>query len=250
MNGLVLSLFPGIGLLDMAFEAEGFCVVRGPDILWGGDIRRFHPPAGRFDGVIGGPPCQPFSNLRHLLKAMGRDTKVKDLIPEFVRCIEDALPRWFVMENVKAAPSPSPGGYTVAMEDLRDNVLGGLTKRRRRIWFGARGSAIWRPDVKAVCDPSLLPPECAVTRNARIPDTPAAKRAARKDGGMLPGQGRYMPIPDVCELQGLPRTYFDDTPFLQESVRLMLGNGVPMAMGRAIARAVKEAMEPFEALTE
>ena len=33
---LVLSLFPGIGLLDMAFEAEGFCVVRGPDLLWGG----------------------------------------------------------------------------------------------------------------------------------------------------------------------------------------------------------------------
>lgn len=28
---LVLSLFPGIGLLDMAFEAEGYCVVRGPD---------------------------------------------------------------------------------------------------------------------------------------------------------------------------------------------------------------------------
>jgi hypothetical protein len=32
---LVLSLFPGIGLLDMAFEEEGFCVVRGPDLLWG-----------------------------------------------------------------------------------------------------------------------------------------------------------------------------------------------------------------------
>ena len=34
----MLSLFPGIGLLDMAFEEEGFCVVRGPDLLWGGDI--------------------------------------------------------------------------------------------------------------------------------------------------------------------------------------------------------------------
>ncbi len=29
---LVLSLFPGIGLLDMAFEAEGFCVVRAPGV--------------------------------------------------------------------------------------------------------------------------------------------------------------------------------------------------------------------------
>ena len=42
---LVLSLFPGIGLLDMAFEEEGFTVVRGPDSLWGGDIKRFHAPA-------------------------------------------------------------------------------------------------------------------------------------------------------------------------------------------------------------
>jgi DNA (cytosine-5)-methyltransferase 1 len=68
---LVLSLFPGIGLLDRAFEEVGFCVVRGPDVLWGGDIHRFRPPAGRFDGVIGGPPCQAFSVLRHLVEQNG-----------------------------------------------------------------------------------------------------------------------------------------------------------------------------------
>ena len=39
---LVLSLFPGIGLMDRAFEEEGFCVVRGPDLLWGGNIKTFH----------------------------------------------------------------------------------------------------------------------------------------------------------------------------------------------------------------
>lgn len=50
---LVLSLFPGIGLLDMAFEQEGFCIVRGPDILWGGDIHSFAAPAGKFNGLIG-----------------------------------------------------------------------------------------------------------------------------------------------------------------------------------------------------
>ena len=48
MGSLVLALFPGIGLLDRVFEGEGFCVVRGPDVLWGGDIRRFHPSAGVF----------------------------------------------------------------------------------------------------------------------------------------------------------------------------------------------------------
>lgn len=39
---LVLSLFPGIGLLDRAFEAEDFAVVRGPDLIWGGNVRDFH----------------------------------------------------------------------------------------------------------------------------------------------------------------------------------------------------------------
>src|SRR3954466_16146717 len=101
---LVLSLFPGIGLLDMAFELEGFCVVRGPDVLWGGDVRRFSPPAGRFDGVIGGPPCQIFSALRHLNPLAGQ--KHGNLIPEFERVVEEAGPAWFLMENVPDAPVP------------------------------------------------------------------------------------------------------------------------------------------------
>ena len=41
----VLSLFPGIDVLGLGFEQEGFIVVRGPDPLWGSlhDVRRFHP---------------------------------------------------------------------------------------------------------------------------------------------------------------------------------------------------------------
>src|SRR3954469_5195248 len=105
---LVLSLFPGIGLLDMAFEEEGFCVVRGPDLLWGGDVRRFNPPAGRFDGVIGGPPCQLDTSLKRLEPASGEAKTAKahnrpepqgNMIPEFERCVRAVSPRWFVMEN-------------------------------------------------------------------------------------------------------------------------------------------------------
>jgi DNA (cytosine-5)-methyltransferase 1 len=93
---LVLSLFPGIGLLDSAFEAEGFQVVRGPDILWGGDVHRFHVPAGVFTGVIGGPPCQTFSTASAI-----RGTAKLDLIPEFLRVVREAQPEWVVMENVQ-----------------------------------------------------------------------------------------------------------------------------------------------------
>ena len=40
---LILSLFPGLGLLDEGFTRAGFTVVRGPDVIWGGRIESFHP---------------------------------------------------------------------------------------------------------------------------------------------------------------------------------------------------------------
>lgn len=61
-RGLVLSLFPGFGLLDRAFEEAGFAVARGLAALWGGDarvprrgrrVRRGHRRS-RVPGVLGG----------------------------------------------------------------------------------------------------------------------------------------------------------------------------------------------------
>src|SRR5262245_11360274 len=98
MSNLVLSLFPGIGLLDLAFADQGFCVVRGPDLLWGGDVRRFHPPVGVFAGVIGGPPCPHWSRIGDLVRHNGHEP-AQDLIPEYERCNSEAQPEWFLMEN-------------------------------------------------------------------------------------------------------------------------------------------------------
>jgi DNA (cytosine-5)-methyltransferase 1 len=149
---LVLSLFPGIGLLDKAFEEEGFCVVRGPDVIWGGDIRRFTPPSGVFDGIIGGPPCQSFSSLAHLVRANGHEPKFGNLIPEFERCVLQAKPRWFLMENVPKAPVPLEredgtmlGSYAVHSFLLDNSRLAGADGwgqeqiRVRRFTFGIIG---------------------------------------------------------------------------------------------------------------
>ena len=112
---LVLSLFPGIGLLDRAFEEEGFCVVRGPDLLWGGNVKTFHAPAGAFEGIIGGPPCQRFSPLQHLVRYNREKNggqgyaEAENLIPEFERIVQESQPPWFLMENVPQAPTP--GGW-------------------------------------------------------------------------------------------------------------------------------------------
>lgn len=144
MIGLVLSLFPGIGLLDRAFEEEGFCVVRGPDLLWGGDVRAFHPPADRFDGVIGGPPCQRFSSLAHLVRHVhGEQALAPNLIPEFERVISEASPRWFLMENVPRAPEPIVAGYGVTAQVLDNRWIGGVQQRKRRFCWGTRNGAPW-----------------------------------------------------------------------------------------------------------
>jgi len=106
----ILSIFPGIGILDMAFEQEGFCVVRGPDLLWGGDIRNFHPPIDKFDGIIGGPPCQAHSQFAYLAQHQGHQV-AEDMIPEYERCVVEAQPDWFLMENVPGSWEPSISGY-------------------------------------------------------------------------------------------------------------------------------------------
>ena len=71
---------------------------------------RFHPPAGKFDGVIGGPPCQAFSAATWIRKKGARI----NLIPDFERCITESEPMWFLMENVLRAPLPKVSGYAVA----------------------------------------------------------------------------------------------------------------------------------------
>lgn len=59
----------------------------------GGDVRKFHPPSGRFDGVIGGPPCQRFSPLSNIVrKKHGEDSVAPDLFPEYQRVIGETQP--------------------------------------------------------------------------------------------------------------------------------------------------------------
>jgi DNA (cytosine-5)-methyltransferase 1 len=209
---LVLSLFPGIGLLDMAFEAEDFCVVRGPDLLWGGDIRRFHPPSGCFDGVIGGPPCKGESGLAHL-----NGTPGVSLREEFFRVIDEAKPDWWVMEAVVRHPAP----HVVA---LSPRWLGELQSRRR----------FFHSDLHLAPHIELAALEPAEYRHAVLAGHgPAVGRVYR-------GLTKYA-WPEHCALQGLPAD-FDLPGFTRHAKYEAVGNGVPLVMGRAIARAVAKAV--------
>lgn len=242
MTQLVLSLFPGIGLLDMAFEQEGFCVVRGPDVLWGGDVRRFHPPAGKFDGIIGGPPCQAFSRLAHMVRHNGYEPKFGNLIPEFERCVREAQPQWFVMENVPDAPVPCVTGYDAYSYILNnrqcmdDNGEPAIANRLRRFTWGWRGQD--RP-------PLMI--DLCVFENREFaycggdPATTLRKRRG-KQGTMPWNHKGAQGFRDACKAQGLPAD-FDLPPFTVAEKCHAVRNGVPIPMGRAIAKAVKEAVD-------
>ena len=225
---LVLSLFPGIGLLDMAFEEEGFCVVRGPDLLWGGDIRRFHPPAGKFDGVIGGPPCQRWSGLANLARARG--VEFPNMIPEFVRVVVEARPAWFLMENVEAAPEPDVEGYIVKSLVVSNRALGEVQNRKRRFSLGTpEGRDLARHIEWAALEPAEF--AHAVTA------AHAGDRRIRSKERIA----RYS-LADACRYQGLPPDCLERAPFTQQGALKVVAQGVPLPMGRAIARAVKEAL--------
>lgn len=202
---VILSLFPGIGLLDRAFEDAGFCVVRGPDLLWGGDIRRFHAPAGVFEGVIGGPPCQDFSLAR-------RDEPTGEgvaLLAEFGRVVAEAKPMWWLMENVPAVPDLQVAGYTWQRLDVNATQFGSPQRRIRHIQFGdaaGRVLVIDRPAVK------ILDGEQTVTSKSHDFAT-----AARLQG-----------LPDGYELPG----------FKTGAAIRAVANGVPYPLALALARAV------------
>jgi len=230
MNNLVLSIFPGIDLLGRAFEEEGYCIVRGPDVLWGGDIKRFHPPIGIFDGVIGGPPCQFWSEA-----AMNMRKPEKDLLPEFERVINEAKPHWFIMENTRRVRIINVGGYFIQKilwnnRWCSDGNTGPEMNRLRCIQFGCT------EDIKLYIEPALF-------LNPHIEWTVTATEISKGRPGHGPYSGRYKrrSVETILMLMGLPDDFFPkDNPFTLSGKGLLLGNGVPMPLGRAIAKAVKK----------
>lgn len=240
---LILSVFPGVDLLGMAFEEEwpGACIVRGPDLIFGGDVRSFHPPAGVFDGVIGGPPCQAFSPLANINRSRyGEASIAPNLIPEYERVVGEAAPAWFVMENVRNAPEPVVDGYIVRSVVLNNRMFGAAQNRERRFSFGTPGglrlsaqaiaesigalAGEWEPAVTATAGGRRATPKTYGTRAAPL---------------MLPNRTPE----EQAELQGLPTGFLSNAPFTAGGKRQAIANGVPLPMGRAVARAVRRALE-------
>lgn len=210
---LILSLFPGIDLLGRGFEAEGYFVVRGPDILWGQDIADFHAPKEVFNGVIAGSPCQDFSKLRRSAPTGNGEASME----QFRRLVTETTPDWFLLENVATVPDIAIDGYSVQRFDLRANECGSKQSRLRHFQFGHRFQ--W------------------VIHLERLPAASSPERICLASEGKRKDRRSWS---DFCELQGLPRDFSLPGWSLAAKYRAV-GNGVPIPMGRMVARAIKDA---------
>jgi DNA (cytosine-5)-methyltransferase 1 len=240
-RGLILTVFPGIGVLDLAFEQAGYSVVRGPDLLWGGDIKRFHVPPGVFRGVVGGPPCQCFSRLVSIIRHNGYKLG-ENLVPEFERIVSEGEPEWFVMENVEGAPIPNVSGYQVDPTLLDNRWLGQVQSRKHRFSFGSRDGRKLSYQLAALenfdWDYRICASDWRRTPVKLLADGKARNPRGRK--GALSYRGRKRDLPTVLKLQGLPEDFFEHSPFTMKGKMEMLGNAVPFFMAKELARAIAE----------
>lgn len=210
-EGLILSLFPGIDLLGRGFELEGYCVVRGPDPAIGqSDVRDFNPPP-RFDGIIAGSPCQDFSRLR-------RDPPSGEgaaMLREFIRIVRGCGPKWWLLENVPTVPDVLIDGYSHQRIDLSANEFGLRQRRLRHFQFGSRLTGC-----------------LSIARGEAVPATEPCAVASEGEKALRRSWG------DFCALQGLEPDF--EIPYFTLSAKYRaVGNGVPIPMGRAMARAIK-----------
>lgn len=158
----IVSLFSGAGGMDLGFIKAGFNIVAANEYdktIWHtyeqnheaplirGDIRNVASSiVPDCDGIIGGPPCQSWSEAGAL---RGIDDSRGQLFFEFIRLLKDKQPKFFVAENVSGmlADRHSPAvmnilemfkdaGYRVSMKLLNANDYEVPQDRHRVFYVG------------------------------------------------------------------------------------------------------------------
>lgn len=165
----VVDLFAGAGGLSVGFHRAGFEVLAGSDIdpdalatyagafpkaeSIHGDIRkpdvkeRVLHWAAKADVIVGGPPCQAFSQVRNHTRII--DDPRNSLYKEFVDVIRTARPKAFLVENVTGMDQMGvreqirqdltvDGAYRVKSQVVDAADFGVPQTRKRLLFIGVR----------------------------------------------------------------------------------------------------------------
>lgn len=166
----VISLFSGCGGLDLGFEMAGFDIpvanefdkkiwetfkVNHPNTkLIEGDVRKITKEdiapyiVGEVDGIIGGPPCQSWSEAGAL---RGIEDERGQLFFDYIRILKDFKPKFFLAENVSGMLADrhsdavknilnlfDEAGYDVSLTMVNAKDYGVAQERKRVFYIGFR----------------------------------------------------------------------------------------------------------------
>lgn len=166
----VVSLFSGGGGLDLGFKKAGFEIPVANDYdktIWStykvnhpktklieGDIRQVTKVDmekylnGEIDGIIGGPPCQSWSEAGAL---KGIDDERGQLFFDYIRILKEFSPKFFLAENVSGMLSNrhsdavqnilkmfEDAGYNVSLTMVNAKDYGVAQERKRVFYIGFR----------------------------------------------------------------------------------------------------------------
>ena len=270
-----IDLFSGAGGLSLGLVRAGFVVraavecdadacetytVAHPQTdLRDTDVRRssFRKYEG-IDLVAGGPPCQPFSSGG---KRLG-NADDRNLMPSFIKVIENVRPRAFLMENVPGLATAGRAsyfsavlvalralGYTVSSAILNAADYGVPQKRRRLFVVGLRQARVpyefpmpshgprgSEPHVSVgtILNPSVClgEPNPSIVVYAKRPDL----RPSPYDGHLFNGGGRPVdlgaPSHTILASAGGNKTHFLDTQREVPPYHLYLCRGGTPRQGR------------------
>ncbi len=221
-----VSVFSGVEAATLAWHQLGWEPVafseidpfpsavlaeRFPDVPNLGDITKVDwSEIGSVDLVVGGSPCQSFSvagKREGLAGASG-------LMFEYIRCVRELRPRWFVWENVPGALSSEGGaafgqlltemddlGYGLAWRVL-DAQFFGVAQRRRRVFLvGSLGDGGARRACEVLFEREGLLWDTPPSREKRKALAARAEGGARSAGGCLTpwdNQAKRVFSPDSC----------------------------------------------------
>ena len=166
----LISLFSGCGGLDLGFEKAGFSIPVANEFdkkIWAtfkanhpnthlieGDVRNVRKEDiapyinGDVDGIIGGPPCQSWSEAGAL---RGIEDERGQLFFDYIRILEEFKPKFFLAENVSGMLANrhseavkniiklfEKAGYDVSVTLVNAKDYGVAQERKRVFYIGFR----------------------------------------------------------------------------------------------------------------